>query len=209
MVLLPDAASIVQLRVVGTNQGTAWNNNFHLQYSGTGPTSADLDTLCTQVLTQWATNFAPLCQAGVALASARAVDLTNRAAAIGNATNTSPGTRAGTAMTNQVACVISWPINNRYRGGHPRTYLPAGVLADVTSGHLWAGAFVTAATNAAGGFRTGVNAITISGHTFTLVALSYYRNHALLGVPTPYTINAPKVHGRVDTQRTRLGKEVA
>lgn len=209
MVLLPDAAQIVLVRVTGTNQGTNFQNVFHLQYSGTAPQVADLNTLCSDVLSAWATNFSPLCQAGQALASATAVDLTNRQAASGTATNTTAGSRAGTAMTNQVACVVSWAINHRYRGGHPRSYIPAGVLADVTSGHLWATTFVTSMTNAAGAFRTALNAITISGATYKMVTLSYYSGGVLLPTPVPYTIQGAKVHGRVDTQRRRLGKEIA
>jgi len=212
MVALPDAAEIVLVRVVGTNQGTGWQNTFHMQYSPATPAVAvaDLNALCTSVLGAWATNFSPLCNTSQALASATAVDLTNRAAAQGSATNTSAGTRAGTAVTNQVACVVSWQINHRYRGGHPRTYLPAGVLADITSGHLWAApAFTTAATNAAAAFRTALNAITAGTKTWQMVTLSYYSGGALLAVPTPYTIQGAKVHGRVDTQRNRLGKEVA
>lgn len=205
---LPDVAGVVFVRVKGTTSGANWNNVFHLQYTGTAPTTATLNSVCASVLTAWATNFGPLCQAGVALVGADAADLTNRQGAIGTNTNTTAGSRAGTAMTNQAACVVSWPINRRYRGGHPRTYLPAGVLADVTSNRLWSSTFITAVVNGATSFRTALNAISIGGTTFTMVSVQYYDQKVLLSNPVPWPIQIPKVHGRVDTQRSRLGREV-
>jgi len=206
---LPDAAAIVRVRVVGTVNGTPFNNIFHLQYSGAAPSVSQLNALCTSVLSAWATNFSPLCPSSVVLASADAQDLTNSAAATGSATNTTAGSRSGTAMPNNVAACVSWKINTRYRGGHPRTYLPAAVIADVSGGNRWTDAFVTAADTAITAFLTAMNAITEGGATYRMVCLSYVRSRVRLTVPVPYTIQSGLLDHRPDTQRKRLGRDIA
>lgn len=206
---LPDAAAIVRVRVVGTVNGATFNNLFHLQYSGAAPSVANLNSLCSSVLSAWATNFAALCPSTVVLASADAQDLTNAGAAAGTATNTTPGSRSGTPMPNSVAACITWKINNRYRGGHPRTYLPAGVIADVVGGNRWTDAFVTAADSAAAAFLVALNALSIGGATYKMVCLSYRRNKVNLVPPVPYTIQSSLVDHRPDTQRRRLGRDIS
>lgn len=209
MAPLPDAPGIVRVRVAGTVNGAPFNNLFHLQYTGVAPSVANLNSLCSSVLSAWATNFSPLCPSSVVLAAADAQDLTNSSAASGTGTNATAGSRAGTAMPNSVAACVTWHINNRYRGGHPRTYLPAGVIADVTGGNRWTDAFVASAIAGATAFRTALNALSIGGITFKMVCLSYRRNKVALIPPVPYTIQSEIVDHRPDTQRRRLGRDIS
>lgn len=211
---LPDAAQIIQFVMGGTHNGYPWLNVGYLQYTGIAPTVADLNSIGTAIGNAWNTNIAPLCHANVTMQSVNLTDLTNRGAAISAVTGLNhPGTRAGTDVPNQVAAVISWKINHRYRGGHPRSYWPAGVQADITSGRSWASAFQTAATAAAGAFRTALNAITYGSSTVRMVSMNFYTHDPTtgkpiyVGTPVPYTIQSALCHGRVDTQRRRLGKE--
>ena len=206
---LPDAAGIVRVRVAGTVNGAPFNNIFFLQYSGSAPTVSNLNAVCADVLTAWQTNFKSLCPSTVVLAGADAQDLTNAGAASGAATDTTAGTRSGTAMPNSVAACVTWKINNRYRGGHPRTYLPAGVIADVVTGNRWTDAFVSAANTAAAAFLTAMNAISVGGSTYKQVCLSYTRNLIKLTTPVPYSIQSGLVDHRPDTQRRRLGRDIA
>jgi hypothetical protein len=205
---LPDAAGIVRVRVAGVVATSTFNNIFHLQYSGSAPTVANLNAVCTSVLTAWQTNFKSLAPDAVVLSGADAQDLTNAAAATGAATDTTAGTRSGTAMPNSIAACITWKINNRYRGGHPRTYLPAGVIADITGGNRWTDGFITSANTAATAFLTAMNAISVGGSTYKLVCLSYTRNKIALTTPVPYTIQSGLVDHRPDTQRRRLGRDI-
>jgi hypothetical protein len=209
MPALPDAAAIVRVRVIGTVNGAPFNNIFHLQYDAAAPSVANLNTLCADVLTAWQTNFKSLCPSTVVLASADAQDLTNAGAASGSATDTTAGTRSGTAMPNSVAACITWRINNRYRGGHPRTYLPAGVIADVSGGNRWTDAFVTAMNTAAAAFLTALNAISLGGSSYKAVCLSYTRDKVARIPPVPYTIQSGLADHRPDTQRRRLGRDIA
>lgn len=209
MPALPDAAAIVRVRVTGTMNGSPFNNIFHLQYSGAAPTVSNLNAVCADVLSAWQTNFKSLCPSTVVLSGADAADLTNAGAASGSATDTTAGTRSGTAMPNNVAACITWKVNNRYRGGHPRTYLPAGVIADVVTGNRWTDAFTAAADTAAAAFLTAINAISVGGSTYKLVCLSYTRDKVKLTTPVPYSIQSGLVDHRPDSQRRRLGRDIA
>lgn len=205
---LPAAPNIVRVAISGTNQTMPFQNVIHMRYAGAAPDVTALNGLCTAMLSAWSTNFGPLCQAGVALTGAIAQDLTNAAAAQGGATSSAAGTRTGTAMPVNIALCATWRINLRYRGGHPRTYLPAGVVADTLSGHLWQDAFITTANASATAFRTALNAITSGSLTWSFVALRRYRAGVLLDPPEPYTVQSGFFDHRIDTQRKRLGKDV-
>lgn len=207
MPALPPAPNCVLVRVKGIYGTSIFNNVLHLQYTGGAPTTADLSTLATSINSAWTTNFAPLMPIGVNVTGIDLADLTNPAAAAGSFTVTSTGSRAGTIMNAATACCVSWIINSRYRGGHPRTYFPFGVAGDTGSTRTWSSAFQTTVNNAANAFRTALNAITISGTTYKMIALSYKHNNEMRDQPVPYTINSNVTHGRIDTQRRRLGKE--
>lgn len=207
MAPLPSVAQVVKVLIKGTIQGQQWANVHYLQYTGAAPTVADLNTVGAAIAAAWNTNIAPLCGSGVILTGIDLADLTSAFASTSSVTVSNAGTRAGTALVNSAAMVASWKINMRYRGGHPRSYIPAGMLADTTSGRLWATAFVTAANSALAAYRTALNAITASGTTYKMVCVRYHINKVLQATPVVVTINSATVHGRIDTQRHRLGKE--
>lgn len=211
---LPDAAQIIQATMLGTKNSYPWVNVLYLQYSGTAPDVSALNSVATSIGNAWNTNFASLADTTVIMNEVKLIDLTNRGSAISDVTGMNhPGTRAGTNLTNQVAAVVSWRINHRYRGGHPRSYMPFGVLGDVTTGRTWTTTFTGLVTTGAGAFRTALNAITWSGATVKMVSMNFYSHDPATGEktyvipPVPYTIQSAVCHGRVDTQRRRLGKE--
>lgn len=212
---LPDVPQVIQFVMSGTHNSYLWANVGYLQYSGIAPAVADLQAIGTNIGNAWNTNVAPLCHANVTMNAVSLVDLTNRGAAIASITGLAhPGTRAGSDNPNQVAIVISWKINRRYRGGHPRSYWPAGVAADITVGRTWTSTFQTLCTTNARAFRTALNAITYGSSTCKMVSVNFYTHDPTTGkpiymspVPPPYTIQDGIAHGRVDTQRRRLGKE--
>lgn len=226
MAILPNAPNCIEAVLKGTNQGTNWSNKIHFAATGAlGSTTANLDTLAASIATAWGANIAALCNNAVFLTEIRMADLTTR---------TSPfvthpvspavaGTRGTTVLPTSVACVISWNGTRRFRGGHGRIYIPAGVIADVTNGRLWnrtASEFYDDANTAAQAFWTALNGLSLGAVALDLVELSYYEgvpdpanpghNHTVLrsqGVPFPTT--GARVRTRVDTQRLRLGKETS
>lgn len=207
MPALPAVANVVLVRVKGTYGGQPWNAIFHLQYSGGAPTVADLNSIGTSIGTAWSANLASLHVAGVIVTGVDLADLTSQAAATTTVTLNIPGTRAGTNFPSSVATVVSWNINRRYRGGHPRTYFPFGVVADALTVRTWTTAFTTAVQTGANAFRTALNALSVSGTTYKMVCVSYILDHEIRTTPIPFTITGNVTHGRIDTQRRRLGKE--
>jgi hypothetical protein len=207
MPALPNATRTLLVRAIGSKNTTAWNNRFHLQYSAVPPTEAELLTVCNGVVTAWMTNFAPVCSPDVSLTAVQVADISSATGASNEVSTGVPGTRVGDSMPNQVACVVSWRINLRYRGGHPRSYLPAGVMADVVDKRLWVFAFRSEVLAAAQGFHADLNTIVAGTNSLAMVAVSYFTEHALRPTPLVLPIVSEAVHERVDTQRRRLGKE--
>jgi len=205
---LPAVSNVVKVNLLGVNQTTPWNNQFHMQYTGVGPTVANLSSLATTIAAAWNTNLAQLMNTAVTLTQIRMADLTNPAAAQGEFTFSNPGTRVGTALPAQVSMVASKKVNFRWRGGHPRLYLPAMVTADITSGRLWATASASGATSAMNNFLAAVNGLTHGSTTYKMVAVRYFANLAILATPLVLSVNTFVIHGRVDTQRRRLGREI-
>lgn len=205
---LPPAAQIVLVRLKGVFGSQPWNVIQHLQYTGAAPAVADLQTLATSITTAWNTNYAPLCANGVNLTGIDLADLTNPAAAAASVTVSSAGTRTGTILPASTCIVVSWIINVRYRGGHPRSYYPFGVQADTATVRSWATTFVTSVNNASNAYRTALNALTVSGSTYKMAVVSYQHNNAPRPTPVPFTVQSNVTHQRIDTQRRRLGKEI-
>lgn len=204
---LPPASAVVKLRLLGLKGGMKWNNILHVRYAGPAPTTAELDTWLGVISTAWQTNLAPLADTSCSLTGLDAVDLSSATAASGAFAVSVPGTRVGNSFPSQVAMVGSWPGNLRFRGGHFRTYWPFGVVTDQASANSWTTPFITAAVAGLRAFRTAINTSSIGTAPATLVGLSYRTQHAVRPVPLVVTINDAAVHGRIDTQRRRLGKE--
>jgi hypothetical protein len=208
MPALPSVVNTVKATVHGTIGTAPYDNIFHLQYTGPAPTAADAITLATDVLNDYNTSFISLLGAGtVTTTGCDVVDLTSNTSSSGSASLITPGTRAGAANPNQVATVISWHINLRYRGGHPRTYLPGGMQADLQNTSHWTTSYLNAVNSGASSFRAAINAIAIGATTYKLAIVSYRSGG--LARPTPFVllVNSNAVHTRIDTQRRRLGKE--
>jgi hypothetical protein len=203
---LPPVGQVLKVAVKGTQEGP-WNNIFHLQYVGPAPTAVQLDTLAASVLTAYTSAFASVLNTAVTIDNCKIADLTSATAAIGEADIETFGTRTGANNPSSVACVVSWSINLRYRGGHPRTYLPAGTQEDLAGFTSWSGIFVGEVLAAANSFRTAMNALTTGTTTYKMVIVSYSTNNAPRPQPLPFLINAASVDNRVDTQRRRLGKD--
>lgn len=112
--------------------------------------------------------------------------------------------------------VASWSIARRVRGGHPRTYFPGVVQAQMNGQP--SNTFTTAGRAqwllAMQNFLVKWNAITVSSDSVELLAISYYDKLTnptpphLRPVPAVFPILSVQMHGRLDSQRRRLGKEL-
>jgi len=210
MPALPDSPFTVRIKFTGTYGAAKWNVLQHVGHSSPGLTTADLNTFAGAVRGIWNTNFAPLMNTNVTMQSVECVDISNTSGAVGTNNTASIGSRSGTtALPASVALVLSWKIARRFKGGHPRTYLPGMLGADTVSLTQWTGAYLTLALAAGEAYRVGINGLSLAGSTGVYLAcLSYYTGGALRPVPRIDAISACQVHTRVDSQRRRLGREI-
>lgn len=205
---LPPASACLKVVFEGTNTPTVpWNCIIHSKYSGTAPTTADLNAFCTSLGTVWNNNIAPLCGLGVELTKVTATDLSSQTSPSGEATMAHAGTRTGSALGGQVCLVSSWAAPLRYRGGHPRNYWPGGTGADIADLRSWSTTSLTAFQAGFQAFLTAFNATNVGTSPQAMVLLSYKSGKVFRPTPLPVNIAGVVVHPRLDTQRRRLGKE--
>ena len=214
---LPPVANVLRIRLNGTNNTMPWVALFYWHYIGGAPTGAQVSTFCGQVSGVYAATLVQAFNPVVAMNSVDAWDLSSPAGATGTGGTVHLGTRTGGPLPTSVAAVCGWKVNYRWRGGHPRTYWPAGCTTDVGNGHLW-GESARAAFEAGNeGFLSQMNALTLGGTGGYLTAIRYV--HTVIDSPTAkhveyfnppldLQISRAVVDARLDTQRRRLGPDL-
>jgi hypothetical protein len=199
-----------RIAISGTFSGSEWANIFHVECTEVGtPTSADWATVVQDVLNAYQSHIMPLHSSASECLLARGVFVpVTGTELLAEKTSSTTGSESGTALPASCAAVLSWQIGAYYRGGKPRTYVPAlsnNATASVTQ---LTSAWVTTMETAGAAFLTAVNAITTT--TLTPVVLStiaFARHNAWLETPLIFPIQSVLVRTRIDSQRRRLGKE--
>lgn len=130
---------------VGTRE---WSNIMHYKYSGSAPSPSDLTAMGDVLAAAWALYMTPLQDADTSLVSVKLTDLTSAFSAQVDDPAVTPGTRAGNYLPASASVLITYDVDFRYRGGHPRNYLSVGVQGDLNTAQQWEGTFVTTATTA-------------------------------------------------------------
>lgn len=123
---------------------------------------------------------------------------------------TQTGNQGDDCLPANVALCISWHVQQRYRGGHPRTYLagqPGEKKADNTS---WIAAYCSATQDFANQFHSTVNSINhgeiadVHLGTLSTQLRKQWRDPPIF---RDYTLGAAHVDTRIDSQRRRLGRD--
>lgn len=205
---LPDVPQVLRVGFSGTINTSPFMVGVHLQYTGASLDTTGLNAMCSTWAGLWDTAFKNMYPNGTALRTVEAWDLTSPAGAYGSANTNFAGTLVGGGLANSAALCISWKVNYRWRGGHPRSYLPPPTSAETSGGNKWSVAFQSTAQTQARLFRTSMNASASGGTTFKMVCVKYYEDKQLLVTPKVLLIADALVHDRIDTQRRRLGKEI-
>lgn len=170
-----------------------------------------MNSLALALRNAWNTNLAGLFSTAVTMTQTSLTDLTsNTGLQAVNTTSAAGSFVSTTQMPANVALVISLKIGRRYRGGHPRMYLTGQCQVNTVNNQNWTGTWLTTVGTQTAAWLTAVNALTYASMpTITLVNLSYYTGGVLRGTPAWDNITSIATHTRVDTQRRRLGKEIA
>lgn len=218
---VPGVASIVLKMSYGVDLGLI--NKFYWAFTGGPMTAAQAAALSASVGTGWGLNIAALCPASVQLELVTVTDLTSATAGAGSTAETTVGTRTGTGLTVVNAAVVQFKIARRYRGGHPRIYLPAGVQSDLATLNSWTGTFQSQVSSAWSSFSTYIGGHLPTGLTNVgQVNVSYFTgftNHTFPSgrvrpIPNPRatpitdSIFAVSLNPKLGTQRRRAQQSV-
>jgi hypothetical protein len=211
----PPVAGVVQITIGGVSGGGSnWLNKLHMSYTGLAPTAAALVLYAGEVESAWAADLSPMQRADIHENLVAVTDLSSDMGAVGEDPTDNVGTRAGNVLPAQTAALLSYTMGRHYRGGHPRTYLLAGVEADLDDSEHWASAFVTALGTAWTNFLTAIHAPVTGFTPNNLVQVSYFGGVPTIGgksqpraIPLVDVLGAHTVSSRLASQRRRIGRK--
>ena len=153
---LPNVAKVIRADFFVTVPGNLRvRDRIFFNYAGAGPTPADLTTLATTIANAWGASLSPQCATGVILTGVQLTDLTSATGAQTFLSTSKPGTRVGQGLTAALAAIVKFKVARRYRGGHPRIYLNAGVVTDEATSVAWLAAFTAALATSFAAFIAG------------------------------------------------------
>lgn len=214
MPALPFVPDVVRVDLVQSLGGDVdVLNRFHMDYSGM-PTTSLLNTWATGIRAAWASDCAGMAPDQVVLKNVVVTDLSDDTGPTGEDVGTTDGSRG--AGLSAAACVVaSLEISRRYRGGHPRLYLPWGVDGDLETAQTWSNAAVSDFQAAMASFISDSLAAAPSGITpIGWVNVSYYHGFTNFTYPSGRTRPRPTVRGTAVTDginsvliRTSVGSQ--
>lgn len=177
----------------------------HFIYSGGPPTAADCAALAATFQAAFITRTINQFPGTTSIGQGTVLDIASHTGAQGSGGSVTAGTRAGAEFPANVAVVINHTIARRYRGGKPRTYVPAQVATDNASAGLWNAGIVTNWTTQWANWITDCLAATHGGVSITqYVNVSYFLNGALRSTPQVDQITSSACRTRIGSQRRRL-----
>jgi hypothetical protein len=116
-----------------------------------------MDALTNAHQTAWPTHMGILAGANVRLETVKGVDLSNQTPVSSEPTFTAMVGQKLDPLEPSSLCVnVRCKVNARYRGGHPRLFLPLGSTADVGNEYQWSAGF---ASQVSAGVQSYVNTI--------------------------------------------------
>jgi hypothetical protein len=206
---LPYAPGCVKIVVAGHVDDGDFLNIFHVGYAGATPSTTQLAGYITTIHDALVYPYNHNGSLLLGLDSIEATDLSSDTGAVYSTTDSTVGTVEGSVLPISSAVVVSWEVNRRWRGGHPRTYYPLGTAGTLegSSTKDWQASFLTNVQNDAEAWRVASDAGTIDSTTwYGLVNLSYYTAKELRPTPVLDPVVSTIARPRICTQRRRLGK---
>lgn len=146
-ILVPGVAQAV---LSGTFLTQPWACVWHFAYDNSTASwsQTEVQALATDLRLAWAAYAAPLCTTEVTLRQVTATDIGSTTPVVGIDSNVVTGAVAGGTQTSSTCALMSFHINARYKGGHPRAYLPWGAPLNQSSEYQWSVAFQGSANSA-------------------------------------------------------------
>lgn len=206
-------AHTARLAIAGAYGNARWANVFWARNgSQSQPNANDLGYFATQFYAEYAQAFKGHLQVAVVIEGCQLLYYGAGGSVVGSEhiQNTN-GTDSGFTLPASATICISWHIPERYRGGHPRTYLPPPGQNVLSDGQHYTPAFAENVRISANQFLLGVNGISSGAlGDVHLGTVSFVHARAWRTPPVfrDYTPAAAQVDTRIDTQRRRLGPDI-
>lgn len=205
---LPFVPTVVKVTFSGTIGGSSCINILHFQYSGAGElTDANADAYAVDFGGLW-DSFTSVNTTGTYTHSDTIVeDLSSATAGVGAAGSAVAGGGTSSAVDAALCCLVTHTIARRYRGGHPRTYLPAMSRELMSSDRVWAAPDIVLQQSAWDSFIAGcVSASEGANPMAAFVSVSYFSGGVPRLVPLIDVIAGSTVEPVYATQRRRIGR---
>lgn len=206
MPALPAVPGVCRVELLWTQEGLPAANVMHIGYTGDPPIEADLVTLAEAICSNfWSLDFAANFSTGTTFVGCRVTDLSSDTGAVGEHTDGATGTDASGENPAQASMLINFSISRRYRGGHPRMYLPGLGKNSLATVSTWSSDAVSVASTAISAFLSGMTDLTFGANATTqMVCVSYTDAGAPRVDPLVEPIAGGVVSGLMATQRRRI-----
>lgn len=206
---LPDVPQVCKVIISGQYHDAKWINIWYSHYSGGAPSSADIVNYLTSIGTNIAIAYGAEMSVDNEVTGMECIDLTSPTANSGSITLSTFGARTGDFTPASVALVASLEINRRYRGGHPRKYLPWGTAGTYATGSTtqWDSGFVADCQSHIDDILNDFSGVTEGATTWDGTVNVSYRNAGAVRVTAVVDpILSAIIRPRICTQRRRLGR---
>lgn len=206
-------AHVGRFSVHGLQSGVPWANTFWLRNGAFAQVSAaDFFTVTDDVRQLWVTFFIEHVGTGATVEGCNGLYYGATGLDLGaDVPHVDTGSQSGSVLPSQVSTGISWTVQQAYKGGHPRTYLPPPSQSALLSTRLFNPSHASAVTNAANNFHNAMNQIHHGDFSDShLGTVSFVHEKAWRTPPVfrDYVPGKAGVDQRIDTQRRRLGRDI-
>ena len=202
----PDRAPFrsIRLRLQGHQGTTPWGVGFWLDSVG-DPASGDLDDLAHQCYVAWFDNILGLQADEVHLEQSTVAWYGINTILEGTHVEDSGAGGGSSPLPRNCAALISWTIDEHYRGGKPRTYVPGLTQARLQDSAHISSSFQTSLHTGAVDLITDINAIDAGGITsVTLGCIRFFSGYQAKTPPTFHGYSGASVKTLIASQRRRL-----
>lgn len=206
---LPNVPGVTKIEISGTYHDTQWLNIFYTGYSGSAPPAGSLSSYQGSWATAVEDAYGAEMSVDNELTGWKITDLATDVGAVVEGSFSTFGSRTGDFQPANVCMVASLEISRRYRGGHPRKYLPWGTSGTMASGSTkdWDSGFVTDCQSKFDTMIANFTGVTFGGTTWNNnVNVSYRSGGVVRTAAQVDVVTSAIVRTRICSQRRRLGK---
>lgn len=199
----------MKLNISGVYHDAHWLNIYYVNYSGSAPSAANITGYLNTIDTYISAAYGNEMSVDNEVTEYEGTDLASSTGATAAKVVSHFGVRTGDFQPANVAMVCSFEINRRYRGGHPRKYLPWGTSGTMATGSTidWDSGFVFDCEAKMTAMIAGITGITEGSTTWNQVVNVSYRNAGAVRVtPVVDVVTSTVIRTRICSQRRRLGK---